>query len=81
MNKFYEFDSDEPSGDFNGDMYDSSEAIDIRKFCRSLEEAWKLTPRMPLFQLLGVIFDGYDPTELTSDEMNDMINEYILQNE
>lgn len=55
--------------------------VDIRKFCRGLEEAWKLTPDFQFTEIIEAVFDGYNPDQLTGEEMCDMINEYILQNE
>ena len=60
---------------------DYREPVDIRKFCRGLEEAWKLTPDLTLSEILESIFDGYNLEELTTSEMDEMLNDYILQNQ
>ncbi len=57
------------------------EPMDVRKFCRGLEEAWKLTPELRFLDVLDLIFRGYNLDELTSDELNEFLSEYIHQNQ
>ena len=61
-----------------GDEY--KEPIDIRPFCKGLEVAWMRNPDITFSEVLDEVFDGYPVGELTSTELQEMLNEYILQN-
>lgn len=60
---------------------DYREPVDIRKFCRALEQAWNLVPEAQLGELLETVFNGYSLDELSNEDMVDMLHEYIHQNE
>lgn len=56
------------------------EPMDIRKFCRALEEAWKIHPETQFGELLESVFNGYSLHELRPEELMEMLNDFILQN-
>ena len=60
---------------------DYKEPVDIRNFCRSLEQAWKLIPDAQFNEVLETIFDGYPLDELSGEELQELINDYLLQNQ
>lgn len=57
------------------------EPTDIVVFCDDLSAAWLLTPELRFHEALGLIFNGYDLSELTPSELIAMMKEYLLQNE
>ena len=72
-------DEDKEGFDFEEDE-EYRAPYDIRKFCRGLEEAWLSQPDLPYQQIIGLIFDGYNLDQLTTEEAEQMLDDYILQN-
>lgn len=62
-------------------MDDYQEPVDIRSFSRKLEAAWRCIPDARFHEMLDAVFDGYDLSEVTNEEMGQLLDEFIHQNE
>jgi hypothetical protein len=56
------------------------EPVDISGFCNKLKEAWRLLEDATFGEMVMTVFNGYNLMELTTEEMEEMLNEFILQN-
>lgn len=56
------------------------EPIDVEKFCDGLKMAWKNDPEMPFHVILEQIFIGYDLSQLAPDELQQLLDDFLLQN-
>jgi hypothetical protein len=63
------------------DNWDESERVDINGFMLRLKEAWKIVPDLNFGGVIELVFNGYDLRELSSSEMEDMLDEFIMQNQ
>lgn len=53
---------------------------DIHKFCAMLEEAWRTVPMTNFALMLNEVFAGYNLMELTNEEQEELLNEFIFRN-
>lgn len=63
------------------DFDDYREGPDIRSFCNALKEAWLCVPDKQFDEMLMLVFGGADLSDLSGPEMQEIINDFILQNE
>lgn len=61
-------------------MDDYKEPFDIERTTRQLRDAWRCIPETTFFEMLDTVFGGAY-YEMTPSECEDMLNEFILQNE
>lgn len=67
----------------NNDEFEDEyqEPTDIPKFMSSLKTAWNLVPELGFGQVIDLVFNGYNLFELTAEESQEMIDEFIIQNQ
>ena len=63
---------------YRDDDYQSP--VDVRSFCSKLREAWLSVPDESFSNVLELIFNGYNLHEISSEEMVEMLDEFIMQN-
>jgi hypothetical protein len=66
--------------DFEDYMGPTHEPQDIPKFLSMLGEAWETMPEVPFNVMLSEVFNGYDLSQLTGEELEELLNEFILNN-
>jgi hypothetical protein len=57
------------------------EPTDVKAFCRTLRDAWELTPELRFHEVLLLVFNGYSLDQLSPNEMMALMDEYLLQNQ
>lgn len=54
--------------------------VDVDKFIALLREAWHIVKDVPFSEMLSQVFNGYNLSELTPEEQEHLLNEFILHN-
>ena len=54
--------------------------MDIGAFCQGLKEAWRSVPDQAFGFALDTIFNGYDLKQLSPEELQEMLDDFVLQN-
>ena len=62
-------------------MDDEYNGGDSESVTAQIKEAWGCVPSLSFGEFLNVALDGYDPRSLKPDEIEELLNDFILQNQ
>lgn len=71
------FEEDDEVVDFEVEQ----EGQDINSVMAQIKEAWKCVPDLSFGEFLDLALNSYSPLALTASEMEEMLNEFIIQNQ
>lgn len=66
--------------DDNYDVPLAEAPSDIDNFCMMLRDAWKLIPDSSFPSFLEEVFNGYNLNDLTTEEQEEYLRSFILNN-